>query len=99
MVDPLYGPGGSRLKILGSMATKLPVVTTTVGISGITAENEKNVLIGSTPKDLADLTIKILDNRNLYKKIALNARKFVMENYSYEAIAKQYEIIYHELIK
>ena len=99
MVAPLYGPGGSRLKILGSMAAKLPVITTTVGISGIMATNEENVLIGSTPKDLAELTVKILKDKNLYKKIAINARKFVMGNYSYESIARQYEVIYHELIK
>jgi glycosyltransferase involved in cell wall biosynthesis len=99
LVAPLYGPGGSRLKILGSMAAKMPVVTTAVGISGINATNGKNVLIGTTPKDLADLTIKILEDRDLYKKIAINARKFVIENYSYESIAKQYEVIYHELIK
>lgn len=99
MVAPLYGPGGSRLKILGAMAAKLPVITTNIGISGIKAKNYENVLIGNTSNDLADLTIKILEDRNLYKKIALNARRFVMENYSYESIAKQYEVIYHELIK
>lgn len=98
LVAPLYGPGGSRLKILGSMAAKLPVVTTQVGISGINAVNEENVLIGTTPNDLADLTVEILEDKNLYKKIALNARKFVLDNYSYGSIAKQYEVIYHDLI-
>lgn len=98
LVAPLYGPGGSRLKILGSMAAKLPVVTTQVGISGINAVDEENILIGSTPDDLADLTVKILEDKNLYKKIAYNAREFVLDNYSYKSIAKQYEEIYKELI-
>lgn len=99
LVAPLYGPGGSRLKILGAMAAKLPVITTKVGISGINATNGENVLIGDSPKDLADLTVSMLENKTLYKKIALNARKFVIGNYSYESIAKQYEVIYHELIQ
>lgn len=99
LIAPLYGPGGSRLKILGAMAAKLPVITTEVGISGINAINSENVLIGDKPKDLADLTIRMLEDKALYKKIALNARRFVLENYSYESIARQYEIIYRELIK
>ncbi len=99
LIAPLYGPGGSRLKILSAMAAKLPVVTTKVGISGINATSGENVLIGDKPKDLADLTIKMLEDKVLYKKIALNARKFVLENYSYESIARQYEVIYRELIK
>lgn len=98
LVAPLYGPGGSRLKILGAMAAKLPVITTSVGISGIEATNGKNVLIGTTTEDLASLTIKILEDKKLYKNIALNARDFVIKNYSYESIAKQYETIYHKLI-
>ncbi len=98
MIAPLYGPGGSRLKILGAMAAKLPVITTSIGISGIKATHQKNVLIGDSPEDLAKLAIRILNNKDLYKKIAINARKFVLENYSYESIAKQYELIYEKLI-
>lgn len=99
LIAPLHGPGGSRLKILGAMAAKLPVITTNIGISGIKATHGENVLIGDTPKDLADLSVKILTDKKLYEKIALSARKFVLKNYSYESIAKQYELIYKQLIK
>lgn len=97
MVTPLYGPGGTRLKILGAMASKLPVVTTRVGIAGIDATDGENVLMGETPEDLANLAARILEDKALYKKIAHNARKFVEQNYFYESIAKKLDQVYSEV--
>lgn len=97
LVAPLYGPGGTRLKILGAMAAKLPVVTTKIGISGIDARDGGEVLKGDTPQDLADLTVKILEDRNLYEKIAKQARELVEREYSYGSIAKKLDGVYEEV--
>lgn len=97
LVAPLYGPGGTRLKILGAMGARLPVVTTHIGIEGIEAENKVSVLYGRTPKELAELTIKLLEDKNLYKKIADSARKLVEEKYSYPVIAKKLDEVYQEV--
>lgn len=97
LVAPLYGPGGTRLKILGAMASCVPVVTTNIGIEGIDAQNEEAVLFGKTPEDLANLTIKILKNKDLYKRIAQNARKLVEEKYAYKSIAEKLSQIYEKL--
>lgn len=97
LVAPLYGPGGTRLKILGAMAAKLPVVTTHVGIEGIDAKNGEAVLYGETPRDLAHLTVNLLKDKTLYRKIAENARKLVEERYSYQAIAGKLDDIYQEV--
>lgn len=97
VVAPLYGPGGTRLKILAAMAAKLPVVTTSIGIEGIDALNNESVLIGETPQQLADLTIKVLSDKNLYKKIAINSRKLVEQSYTYPKIAEKLSQIYEGL--
>ncbi|MCL5409408.1 MAG: glycosyltransferase family 4 protein, partial [Patescibacteria group bacterium] len=99
LVAPLYGPGGTRLKILGAMAARMPVVTTDIGIEGIEAENNSSVLFDKTPQQLAQLTIKILEDRELYDKIANNARKLVEEKYTYQAIADKLDAIYNEVQK
>ncbi len=98
LVAPLYGPGGTRLKILGAMAAQLPVVTTKVGIAGI-GEDGKSYLEGKSAKELADQTIKLLKNKELYEKIAKNARELVEDTYSYKAIAKILDGVYEEVIK
>lgn len=96
LVAPLYGPGGTRLKILGAMAARTPVVTTDIGIEGIEAINGESALFGKTPRELAELVIKVLNDRYLYKKIADNARKLIEEKYTYATVAKKLDDIYQE---
>jgi polysaccharide biosynthesis protein PslH len=97
LVAPLYGPGGSRLKILSAMAARLPVVTTSIGISGIEARNGTEVLIGESASQIAELASKLFNDKKLYEKIAVNARKFVEENYFYDAIAQKLDKVYQEV--
>lgn len=97
LVAPLYGPGGTRLKILGAMAAKLPVVTTKTGLSDLKVVDGESVLLGETAQELANLTIKILNDKELYKKIANNARSVVETEYSYESIAKRLGDVYEEV--
>jgi len=99
LVAPLYGPGGTRLKILAAMAAKLPVVTTNVGIEGIEAVNGEHALFGESPQSLAKIAVKLLTDRKLYSKIAHNARKLVEEKYSYFSVADQLDSIYQEVRK
>lgn len=97
LVAPLYGPGGTRLKILGAMASKLPVVTTDVGIEGIEAVNGVAAFYGKSPKELAALAIKLLNNRNLYNTVALNGRRLVEKSYAYSAIAQKLDDVYRQV--
>jgi polysaccharide biosynthesis protein PslH len=97
LVAPLYGPGGTRLKILAAMAAKVPVITTKIGIAGL-GENGKSYLEGETSKELADQTIKVLTDQKKYKAIAENARKLVQDNYSYQAIAEKLNKVYQEVV-
>lgn len=98
LVAPLYGPGGTRLKILGAMAAKLPVVTTSVGIEGIEATNGESVLFGENSEELAKLAVKLLNDQRLYEKIALNARKLIETKYAYNSIAQKLDKVYAEVV-
>lgn len=97
LLAPLYGPGGTRLKILGAMASKLPVVTTTIGIEGIDAKNGQSVLVGDSLNELSENAVKLLQDSALYTKVADNARKLVDEKYSYQSIAENLSKIYEKL--
>lgn len=96
-VAPLEGPGGTRLKILAAMAAGVPVVTTRVGIEGIDAEDNKEVLVADDRKGLAEKTVLLLNDEILYRKIVLAARKLVEEKYSYKSIAGILSRIYKEV--
>jgi polysaccharide biosynthesis protein PslH len=97
MIAPLYGPGGTRLKILSSMAARLPVVTTKVGIAGV-GENGVHYLEGETSEELAKQAVRLLKDKKMYKKIADNARKLVETEYFYDSIAKKLNEIYERAV-
>ena len=96
-VAPLWGPGGTRLKILGAMAAGVPVVTTSVGIEGIDASPEKNVLVSDDYEKMADYVDLLLKNPVFYKKIVTAARELIEKKYRWEKIAGDLEKIYEEI--
>ncbi|KXK12263.1 MAG: Glycosyl transferase group 1 [Microgenomates bacterium OLB23] len=50
---PIYGPGGTRLKILGAMAAGLPVISSPTGVSGLGVTQNENVIIAQTVDEFA----------------------------------------------
>lgn len=98
LVAPLYGPGGTRLKILSAMAANLPVVTTKIGNQGIMAIPDESIMRGETSDELALATIKLLQDKKLYEKIASNARTLVEKNYSYDVLAKKLTDVYEDAL-
>ncbi|MDP3888742.1 MAG: glycosyltransferase family 4 protein [bacterium] len=96
-LSPLAGPGGTRLKILGAMAAGVPVVTTSTGIEGIGAKNDKEVLIRDNPEDIAKAAIKLLNDKEFYQKVTFAARKLVENKYDWQKISQVLDKIYEEV--
>ena len=99
LVAPIYGPGGTRLKILGAMKSMIPVITTPLGAEGYGAVDGESIVVGKTPEDLAYKSIKVLQDKKLYTKIAKAARIIVDNHFSWDPIAKKLERIYEDIIK
>ena len=97
MIAPIEGPGGTRLKILEAMASGCPVVTTHVGIEGIDAKHNQEVLVGRTSKDLALCAITLLKDTKLSQKLTQNAKKLVGNQYNWQDITNELDRIYGEV--
>lgn len=97
LVAPIYGGGGTRYKNFEAFASGLPVITTLIGIRGTDAKDGVDIVIRNTPKEIAQASIELLTNKNLYEKIAKNAKKMVEEKYDWDPIAKKLSNIYEEL--
>ncbi len=94
LLAPLRVAGGTSYKILEAMSTGVAVITTNLGIEGLEAKNQTHILAGETPLDIADLTCNLLLDHSLYKRITLNARKFVEEKYDWKKVAKKLDEVY-----
>lgn len=94
LLAPLRVAGGTSYKILEAMSSGTAVVTTNLGIVGLEAKDNTHVLSAETPFELADLVCNLLLDHSLYKRITLNARKFVEEKYDWKKITKKLEEVY-----
>jgi len=97
LVAPIEGPGGTRLKVLESMASGLPVITTTVGAEGLEIVNSKHALIENDYLKLAKLAVKVIKDKNLAKRLGDNSKRLVEERYSWDTSSSLLDKIYHEI--
>ncbi len=92
----IKGPGGTRLKNLAAMASKLPIVSTKVGVEGLSVVDKEHVLIGETPQEISNLIVKVLKSPSLTKQLADSARKHVETKFDYGSIAKDLSKLYQQ---
>ncbi|HUV46701.1 MAG TPA: glycosyltransferase family 4 protein [Candidatus Bathyarchaeia archaeon] len=97
LLAPIRNGRGTKYKVLEAMASKLPVVTTPLGIEGIGAINGKQVLIARKADGLVDKTVKILQNPKLGQNISQSSYKLIKEKYNWQLISSSLDKIYKKL--
>jgi polysaccharide biosynthesis protein PslH len=93
---PLRSGGGTRIKILESMALGVPVVSTSIGCEGLEAIDGDHILIADRPADFAQKIYDVISDINLAKRIAENARRLIENKYDWNMIAQQLNKAYLE---
>jgi glycosyltransferase involved in cell wall biosynthesis len=97
MVVPLRAGSGMRVKILNALAQALPVVTTSIGCSGITAEDGQHLLIADTPADFAAAVLRVLGDPDFATGLGRRGRELVVARYDYRVIRSQVLELYQGL--
>lgn len=97
-VTPIMSPGGTRLKVLEAMASDLPVVSTPVGVAGLNIKKGVHALVSSDVRELADMAAKVLKDDKLSARLASEGKKFVANNFDWQAIVADLDKVYAKLI-
>ncbi|HNQ30990.1 MAG TPA: glycosyltransferase family 4 protein [Candidatus Woesebacteria bacterium] len=97
-VAPIFGPGGTRLKILTAMATRLPVVTTATGAEGLALQDGVSVLLAQSPQEFAQKITHIAQDDVLRQALAHNAYTIARSQFSWESITKKLVSSYESLV-
>lgn len=97
-IAPIFGPGGTRLKVLAAMASGVPIISTKTGVSGLNVEEKKHVLIASTPDEFIEKINLLLKNKKLYDQLRKNAYLLIKEKYNWKKVAEELEVAYQKIL-
>ena len=96
MVVPVRAGGGMRVRILEAFAYAMPVVTTTIGLEGINAEPEKDVLVADTMKDFADRVCDLLKDGSMQERLSVNGRRLAETKYDWQVVLDAMRPVYEK---
>ncbi|MBN2893370.1 MAG: glycosyltransferase family 4 protein [Bacteroidales bacterium] len=99
MIVPLLSGGGMRIKIIEGMALAKAIVTTSIGIEGIPANNNEQVVIEDNSEQFAQRIIELINQPQKAVEIGNSAKIFVSENFDNFAIAKKLYGFYDNRLK
>ena len=80
-VVPLWSGSGMRIKIIEAMALGRVILTTPIGVEGISAKHRDHILIEDSAPTFAATLLEVMENPELLRQISQNAFTFVGEHY------------------
>ncbi|MBI3608467.1 MAG: glycosyltransferase [Nitrospirae bacterium] len=98
-VVPLRVGGGTRLKILESMAAGTAVVSTSIGCEGLDVEAERHLLVGDGPDAFARCVVRLLREPELRAGLEREALALVRARYDWSSIAYTMDQVYRAIEK
>jgi glycosyltransferase involved in cell wall biosynthesis len=92
-VVPLLVGSGTRLKIFEAMAMGTPVISTTIGAEGLPVDPGREIVLADDAGDFAAAINQLLSDPARRARLADAARAMVVERFSAETVARQFESI------
>jgi len=94
LIPPLRFGGGSRLKALIAMASRLPIISTRVGIQGLEAEADVHYLAAESPSAWVQAVSRLLGDTALRQRLARAGRRLVEQQYDWSTIRAEVRTAY-----
>jgi polysaccharide biosynthesis protein PslH len=88
-IIPLLSGGGMKIKTLEYMASRVPIVSTSIGIEGTTIEPSVHALIADDPIAFVEAVQKLLQEPDLASTLTQNAFELIKSEYSWDAKAEE----------
>lgn len=95
-VVPLLSGGGMRAKILEAMSLGRTVLSTSIGLEGIRATHQKDVLVADTPSEFLNLLKTYLSQPRQLEQLGRNAAQTFVQQYDRLHLAEGLLRVYHQ---
>ena len=76
---------GVQNKILEYMALGIPTITSAIGLEGLEANPNIDILIANEPQEYVDAIIKLSINKKFRESVSIKGREYVENNHSWES--------------
>jgi polysaccharide biosynthesis protein PslH len=93
-IIPLRLARGVQNKVLEAMSMGKPVVVTSKAIEGIMAVSGDQVFVKDTPASFAEAVFQLFKDNSLRNSMGMHARKFILDNYDWEANIKKFSQLF-----
>lgn len=93
LVVPLRYGGGTRVKIIEGLAQGIPVISTSVGCSGLGLQHLEEIIVVDDAKEFADWIDRLLEDTELCQRLAANGRKKVERDFGWSRIADNLHVV------
>lgn len=97
-VIPLRVGGGTRLKILESLALGTPVVSTSKGAEGLDLIPGKDIVIRDKPEEFASEVVKLLGSKELRSRLGQSGQQTAGSLYNWKIIGDQFLALINEVV-
>lgn len=87
-ICPILSGGGTRLKILDSLAMGVPVVATSFAASGLSLVHDKHLLLADSEEQFAEYTLHLLNDLSLRSRLAIAGAEQVNRVYSWTVVGQ-----------
>ncbi|MDP3091159.1 MAG: glycosyltransferase family 4 protein [Nitrospira sp.] len=87
-ICPILSGGGTRLKILDSLAMGVPVVATSFAASGLSLRHNEHLLLADSEDEFARAILELLGDQALRVRLSRAGADRVHEVYSWAVVAK-----------
>lgn len=89
-IVPLRRGGGTRLKVLESLALSTPVVATSKGVEGLELVADRDYLLADDPQTFAGQIIHLLNDKGLRATLSQNGCRTVALKYNWRTIGPMF---------
>lgn len=90
-IVPLRLGSGTRLKILEALATRRPVISTTLGAEGLELEHGRDLLLADRADDFADAVVRLLEHPEEARALAAAGQATVAQHYDWQVVGEAFQ--------
>jgi glycosyltransferase involved in cell wall biosynthesis len=94
---PIFDGGGTRLKILDTLAQQVPLVATPMAVEGVGVESGRHALLADDAEGFCASIGRIFDDPGLGARLAAEGRRLVEDRFGWTAIGETLRRTYQEV--